>query len=435
MSTRFPIRILTQTFLFAASFCSSTVVIVDALSSSSSSYSANYMKLHNALFSPSGKLTLSPELIIPEPRDSTGMLLQMNAINTLSSRIRCSQTNIAFVHGTSTSIQIFISEQQQAAGNFPGPVPVVYCPQTGFTTVNSNEIQLDDSVLKDIANSGAQGILIPVPVLCSQEGTYNEDVWTKTSKAAISVGLEPIPELIFEQTEEMSKVSEKVVELLINKLCLTGKTGIKPVACVCSVVLRNNSEHHSDIVKDNEDDDDISYILQEKESIVSPVQTTLLHKDIRNKTTMETHLPRISKEISKSISVLGSIRVLAGDNQLTLETASLKSLGYTGAFLRKECIPGYDRLQMNADSMLEIVSRFWEACITDLKSTRSKNFGFRSKNNMDMSTADKWMRYRKNILDSGALGDLSGESESIGNGAIAGGSSFNPAAGDYKGFA
>jgi hypothetical protein len=72
---------------------------------------------------------------------------------------------------------------------------------------------------------------------------------------------------------------------------------------------------------------------------------------------------------------------------------------------------------------LELVGKFWSACITDLKSTRSKSFSFRAKNQMDVSAATKWGSYQKSVIESGALGDP-GETASL-----------NEADGDYQGFA
>jgi len=41
-------------------------------------------RLHEALYSPSGKLTFSPEIIIPEPSDPTALLLQSSEVVKIS---------------------------------------------------------------------------------------------------------------------------------------------------------------------------------------------------------------------------------------------------------------------------------------------------------------------------------------------------------------
>jgi hypothetical protein len=117
--------------------------------------------------------------------------------------------------------------------------------------------------------------------------------------------------------------------------------------------------------------------------------------------------------------VLGSVRTTAGDNRLSIRASQYQEAGCSGVVLRRECIPGYHpRID------LEIVGAFWNACINDLKSTRSKSFSFRAKNNMEKSAATNWVNYQKNVLSSGALGDP-GDSVSM----------VDTANGDYKGFA
>jgi hypothetical protein len=128
-------------------------------------------------------------------------------------------------------------------------------------------------------------------------------------------------------------------------------------------------------------------------------------------------IPAVSKTTTKRVPILGSVRVRAGENRLGDETMRFKEAGFSGTVLRSDCVPGF-RLQPN----LDIVSKFWQACITDLKSTRSKSFSFRAKNQMDVSAATKWGNYQRSVLDSGALGDPQ-ESASL-----------NEAAGEYQGF-
>ena len=117
--------------------------------------------------------------------------------------------------------------------------------------------------------------------------------------------------------------------------------------------------------------------------------------------------------------ILGSVRVVAGEGRIGAETARFKECGFTGTVLRNDCLPGF-RNQLD----LEIVGMFWNNAIQDLKSTRSKSFSFRSKNNMEKSQATVWGNYQKDVLESGALGD---PNEMV--------SAVDSAAGDYQGFA
>jgi hypothetical protein len=78
---------------------------------------------------------------------------------------------------------------------------------------------------------------------------------------------------------------------------------------------------------------------------------------------------------------------------------------------------------MNPD--LKFVSGFWTAAISDIKSTKSKSFNFRSKINQDFKDRDlpmEWYNYQKNVMDSGALGDSPVPGD------------INSANGDYAGF-
>jgi hypothetical protein len=353
-----------------------TSVFVSALSSSNptSLLELKRIKLNAALASPSGKLTYSPEILIPEPKDATSILLLTNYVQTLSERIRSGKANVAFLRGSITALRTFTNEQASALGNFPGPVPTVYC-------YNSNNPEID---FVDIASAGADGVLIN---LCSNSeellsvgdliNTSNE--WIDSCKAAVSAGLQLIPEI---QIGESS--TQTVLEEDLNNLIATfvDKVGIEPAAFVFTM---NQS------IGDNDDDE---------------------HQP--------TKIPIIPKSLSKRIPILGSVRANSdGENRLLYEeTIRFKDAGYTGTFLRWDCIPGY-QLQPN----LELVGKFWFACISDLKSTRSKSFSFRSKNQMDVSAATKWGNYQKNVIESGALGDP-GETASL-----------NDADGDYQGFA
>jgi hypothetical protein len=341
---------------------------VQTLTTSKSDQSRS--KLIAALSSPSGKLTLSPEIIIPEPKDATSILLLSNAVQTVSERIRSCKSNVAFVHGSITALQTFTNEQASAVGNFPGPVPTIYCCNGNLAELNFSEI----------ATAGADGVLIG---LCRNTGEMQQSIdeigstsetWMDAWQAAIDAGLQPIPEVVVDESVA-TLWTEDNLQSLISTVVST--SGTEPVALVLTINPTDGDD------KDEE---------------------------------RQVSIPHIPKNLS--IPILGSVRATAGDHRLHEETVRFKEAGYTGAFLRSDCVPGF-RLQPN----LEIVGKFWYACISDLKSTRSKSFSFRSKNRLEVSVATKWGNYQKSVIESGALGDPDDTS------------SLNEADGDYQGFA
>lgn len=325
-------------------------------------------RLLEGLASPSGKLTISPEIIIPEPNDPTAILLQNNAITTLSERVRTAKGNSAFISGSINAIKIFCNEQEEARGNFPGPLPVVYC---GGSVLGDDIINP-----QDLAEAGANGMLISVldgKELESMDQLTSDDTWVSLSKDALESGVQPIPEITI--SDAMAKeMSESDIEQLVEKISTI--VDFEPV----SILLTMNPV-----------DDE-----QEQVSI-----------------------PTVPKSLGKKIPILGSVRVTAGENRLGRESQRFKENGFTGVVLRSDCVPGF---RLNPD--LDIVGRFWSACIGDLKSTRSKTFQFNSRNNMEKSASLEWAKYQKDVIDSGALGDPN-DSYSV----------VDSSAGEYKGFA
>ena len=301
-------------------------------------------RLFEALSSPSGKLTLSPEIVIPEPTDPTAILLQASGITTLSEKIRTqAKANAALISGSVTSLKTFCSEQEQSRGNFPGPVPVIYL----------------DSVedLSSVAEAGAEGIMVSVcdgKAIESLNDLTADAEWVGTCKAALECGLQPIPEVTIDDSIAASW-KEADIEALVAKI--VDVTGDDPVSIVLSV---NPGE---------DEEADMS-------------------------------LPTIPKALGKKTPILGSVRVPAGESRLGEETARFKAAGFTGGALRTECIPS---VSLNQD--LEYVGNFWSACIGDLKSLKSKSFQFQSRNYMNSNAALEWGKYQKSILDSGSLGE------------------------------
>lgn len=331
-------------------------------------------RLSEALLSPSGKLTLSPEIVIPEPSDPTAFLLQTSAIQKLSERMRLeAKCNTAWIRGGVTALKVFCNEQEEARGNFPGPVPAIYCDE---------EIDVED--LSEIRDAGAEGVIAPVLAgaeISSLEDISSDDAFVSFCKSALDCGLQPIPEICIGESTAAAWKEEEMVALVET---LSGTLGEDPVSVL--VTINKPPAAESD---DDSDDNDV-----------------------------ESPLPKVSKALGRKVPIMGSLRVTAGGGRMGDETARMKTAGLTGALLRRECVPNYER---NPD--LTYVANFWSACIGDLKSTRSKTFNFRSKNNMEKSVATQWANLQADVLDSGALGDPDGPPPDL-----------NPDNGDYQGF-
>lgn len=308
-------------------------------------------RLRDALSSLSGKLTLSPEIVIPEPTDPTAILLQSNAIKVLSERIRTqAKANSAWLAGSPTSVQTFCTEQEDSRGNFPGPVPVVYCGS--------------ETNVEALAGTGIEGMLVQAnngEPLESIESLQDDTNLQSIFQAATESGIVPIPEIVIGDSTAASwdeETTQRLVDTLESAL------GDEP-ACLLITINPDGSA----------DEDD-----EEDEKQVS--------------------LPRVSKPLSKRLPIVGSVRAKAGDNRMGVETERFKEAGFTGTVLRSDCVPGF---RMNPD--LDLVGRFWGACIGDLKSTKSKSFQFQTRNYLDKSVPLEWARYQKDVLDSGALGE------------------------------
>lgn len=333
-------------------------------------------RLVEALSSPSGKLTLSPEIVIPEPSNPTAILLQSSLITTMSEKMRTeAKANAAFVSGGVPAMKTFCNEQELARGNFPGPLPVIYCDK------------VDD--MATVAEAGAEGILVAVcdgNKISNVDDLSSDTSWAEECKKAVENGLQPIPEIaIDEETAESWKGDE--MEALVSKIAEI--TGEDPVSVLFSVT-----------VPFPEDSDGNGEVGQEEGEA-----------DIT--------IPQVPKGLGKRIPILGSITAKAGEGRMGQESARFKSAGFTGAVLRRNCVPV---ISMSQD--LEYLTNFWSVCIGDLKSTKSKTFNFRSRNWMDKSVPLEWAKYQKDVVESGALGD---PMDNVPMG-------LDPNSGDYKGF-
>jgi len=357
-----------------------------SLSSSSEAAQLARARLTNALSSPSGKLTLSPEMFIPEPSNPTAILLQASAITQLSERLRGrAKANAAFLSADSlSSLRTFCDEQEEAQGNFPGPVPVIYCQSNTTTSIEEN----DDLELSELAAMGVSGILVSINE-GSEISSFDTEIvggedsqWLELYKNALEYGLQPVPEITVKDSTAATWKEEEM-EALVKKI--SDLTGVDPV----SILLTINPT-----INENIDEDETE---QPK----------------------ELPLPVVSRSLGRRVPIMASVRASAGGNRIGEETSRLKASGFTGAVLRRECAPGFP-----ANPNLEYLADFWSACIGNLKSTRSKTFNFRSKNNMEKNLSTQWANYQSDVISSGALGD-DPDGPSTG---------FDQDSGDYQGF-
>jgi hypothetical protein len=333
-------------------------------------------RLLEALSSPSGKLTLSPEIVVPEPSDPTAILLQSSLITTMSQKMRTqAKANAAFISGGIPAMKTFCYEQELARGNFPGPVPVIFCDK------------VED--MAEVAEAGAEGVLVSIcdgKEISSLEDISSDSSWSDVCKAALENGVQPIPEITLGEAAAKNWRGDEFADL-VSKIAEI--TGDDPVAILLTVNQLPPPE--------TEDDDE--------EEEVAEVEATV---------------PQLPKGLGKKVPILGSIRAKAGAGRMGEETGRYKAAGFTGAVLRQECMPS---ISMSQD--LEYVTSFWSACIGDLKSLKSKSFKFASRNNLEKNVALEWATYQMDVIQSGALGDPNDNAPP---------QDLNPSSGDYQGF-
>mmetsp|Transcript_9011 Transcript_9011/g.12459 ORF Transcript_9011/g.12459 Transcript_9011/m.12459 type:complete len:393 (-) Transcript_9011:80-1258(-) len=355
-------------------------------------------RLKEALYSPSGKLTFSPELIIPEPTDPTALLLKNSEVIKLSERIRSTaKANVAFVQGSVGSLRTFAKEQEENRGQFPGPVPIIFTESIGGEE-DGGEVDLEE-----IMEAGVSGLVVSVlhgKAIKSPDDLDNEDGSLKQEcEAALKYGLQPIPEVTLcggiEWSEEnVEKLVEIVTEQCGGKDVFVGEEEGFPVSIILTIDAPEEEE---------EEDEDGA----EKE------------EEGGEEKAKAAYLPQIPKSLGKRIPIIGSVKVPAGGGRMGTYTKLMKSSGFTGAYLRADCVPGF---RMNPD--LEVVGNFWCAVVGDLKSVKSKSFSFRSKVQLDRDIPLEWYNYQKNVMESGALGEPTG----------GGGPDLDTEGGDYVGF-
>lgn len=343
-------------------------------SSESSLAQQSRSKLKEVLYSPSGKLTLSPEVIIPEPSDPTALLLQSSFITQLSNDMRSkAKANAMFLSGSLSSLQQIANEQEEARGSFPGPIPLIYCPNSSN---NDNDEEEETTLFSSIAENGGCGIFRSV---CSGRAIQSVDELKDESwmKEALSHGIQPIPEVTLNMEKEWTVED---IDTLVDML--TENCGTKE-GPVCVVLSMDND--------DNNNDDDSFW----------------------------NNVPKISKAMNRKTPILASVKADSSD-QLSDYNAHFKTKSFAGVLLKADCVPGY---RMNPD--LQFVSQFWNSVISNLKSTKSKTFQLRTKSNMERSVPQEWMNYQKDVMESGALGENSARSSM---------DELNPEKGDFKAF-
>ena len=406
-------NVLQHLFLHMQVICLALVLLPRSsvslsMSSSTSSEAAQLTRarLQQAFSSPSGKLTLSSEIFIPEPSNPTAILLQAPAITQLSTRIRVrAKANTAFLTADSLgSLQTFCKEQEEARGNFPGPVPVIYCSSS--TEDDAIATLIED--MSEVAETGVSGVLVSInegsEISSVDDISAGEETasWLKICKNALECGLQPVPEITVKDSTATTW-KEDDMEALVGKI--SELMGEDPVSILLTInptttAATSSSETSSSEEKDDSDDDDDDD--EESEPAVEALP-----------------LPAVSKALGKRVPIMVSVRAGAGAGRMGEETARIKASGFTGAVLRRECVPGFPN-----NPSIEFSADFWSACIGDLKSVKSKTFEFRSKNNMEQQLGTQWANYQNDVMDSGALGDMA-DSKPEG---------FDQESGDYQGF-
>lgn len=368
--------------------------LVNALSAApSEAANRNFSILQQSLSSIANKLTLSPEIIIPEPTDPTALLLQATEVTKLSNAIRTrAKGNAVFLAGSVNALKIFCQEQETARGNFPGPLPVIYCE-------SSIEENISMEALSDAGAAGILHTLLDGEEIASADDVNKDEGLKSAFATAQDNGIQLIPEVVLKADMEWS---EDIVTSVVE--CVAENCGSDPAAVILTFGAIAAEEEDDDDEEDSSDDADAD-----------------ADDDAEVEVTEIFDLPEVSKTLSKRIPILGSIRSKAGGGRMGTSVGIHKESGFKGCVLRCDCLPGY---RMNPD--LEFVGGFWGAAIGDLKSTKSKNFNFRSTIALDRDIPLEWYNYQKDIMESGALGSPSG-----GGG---GGDPLDSDKGDYKGF-
>ncbi|GMI54367.1 hypothetical protein ScalyP_jg2573 [Parmales sp. scaly parma] len=289
------------------------------------------------------KLTFVPEINLNNQlSDSTNLLVEKLQIESLSRTLRVkSKAGVVVLCGSVDQLSIFCSEQRAAVDDYPGPLNVIF---KGVEEYDCEAVRV----------AGADGILSSFDT--------NDEGWEIMMRSALdensASGLSTVVEVVTSAGFELGDL-EEVVGDNVGAIVITGR------------------DSFIDFGEEGEDADN-----GESEPPIVPIA-----------------VPKISGDIN-SVPVLGSVRVLAGGGRMGEVCAEMNEGGYSGAFLRQECVPKY---QFNTD--LAEIAKFFVLAITNLKSMKSKNFGgLRSKMKIEKDVPMEWFNYQKDIMESGALG-------------------------------
>ena len=328
--------------------------------------------VQDALRSFTGKLSYSPEVVLPDPTDPTAMLLLSSNIQKMSASLRTDAKANALWIGSNgeSSLATLISEQEGARGSFPGPVPVIYCGGS------SSQSSLDPN---EIANAGAVGVLLPVKdgkAVNTLDDLISDDLSLSCDlfKLYTSLNLEVIPEITLSASFSKDCDMKSLVDTIISNLC----DGDEPSALMISVAPDDNS------------------IIVGKPS-AKDTEMYEIEEDALS-------LPSVPKSLTKKVPLIFGLKCAA--NIVSLCAPLVKQAGFNGIVLRADCVPGGSRI--NPD--LNFVGKFWAYIISDLKSLKSKAFGFRAKMDNLKLTKDipsEWAKLQQDVAESGALGATS----------------------------
>lgn len=310
-------------------------------------------RLSEAFRSPSKKLTFHPEVLLPEPSDPTALLLRATEVKKLSQALRTkAKANAVFVEGTVDALMPMGKDQEDARGNFPGPVPIIF--------ILGNDSSSLSDCLERLGNvDGVEGMLVPLfggkqiaSVESYVEESKNQPTLARVFGSIWDAGLQPIPEIVLSPDSEWSEVD--VIRLVdaVQDSC----GGLDPVSIVFTCAARDEvADKETDIDGDEDDDEPLTPIIT------------------------------IPASVSKRTTFIGSVRTTAGEGRMNAAISELASRNFNGAFLRADCVPGY---RFNPD--LSVVGSFWSAAIGDLKSLKSKSFSFRSKVKLSKDVPSKF---------------------------------------------
>jgi hypothetical protein len=325
--------------LLAIHHAASSIVVHSLSVSESPCARTARSRLAEAFRSPSGKLTLHPKLALPVPFNPTALLLRSSKVATLGCTMQMKAgANALFVGGMVDALAPMGKEQENARGNFPGPLPIIYMLPNNKDAPSGSMMDR----LRDV--KGLEGILIPFfggreigSVSGYLEASQNRPGLAEMCDDIQDAGFQPIPEVTLSPG---AMWADKDVVRLVDAV---GDTcgGWDPI----SIVFMNAAGSYDGAADERGRDS-------------GPLMPTIA----------------IPASVSKRLAFIGLVRATASEGRMNAATAKLSSCNFHGALLRANCVPGH---RLNPD--LKVVGGFWSAAIGDMKSLKSKNFNFCSK--------------------------------------------------------